>query len=210
MIRFIIAKIFGIIGNRFYVPEILDLIKELLWPVTVLISVLIFRQEISKLIGRIKNIKYKGMSIETSPGAEKALSTAPKPSQITEDFRGPKTAVAKLAFLLSNYQYVWSAWATRPEYSHAVRFSEKYSGGKLRFIDQYCSDLNNYEKKFENFLSNDIKSKFVDLKGYLESILPYQNIEEELTSPTFSRPKYLEFFGNLAASLEKPTTEIGG
>ncbi len=197
---------FGSIDYRFYVPEILELIKELLWPITVFLILFIFRIEIKKLIGRIKYIKYKGMSIETSPAATEALDTVPTPSQITEESSGSERVIAELVSLLYNYQYVWSAWTTRPEYSHAVRFSEKYSGGKLRFIDQYFSDLNNYERKFGALLPSDMKSKFDDLKGFLESILQYQNIEEELTSPIFSRPKYLELFGNLATSLRAPTS----
>ena len=59
MIKFLILKIFGSIDYRFYAPEILGVIKESLWPITILLVVLIFRREISKLIGRIKKIKYK-------------------------------------------------------------------------------------------------------------------------------------------------------
>lgn len=62
MIKFLILKLLGPIDYRFYVPEILGLMKELLWPVTLLLVVLIFRREISKLIGRIKNILETALS----------------------------------------------------------------------------------------------------------------------------------------------------
>lgn len=206
MIKLLILKLLGSIDYRFYIPEFLGVLKESLWPITVLLIVLIFRREVSKLIGRIKEIKYKDWSIVTSPDAEEALSSVSDPSKISKDAKGKERAFAELAFLLSNYQYVWSAWTVRPENSHAVRFSEKYSGGKLRYIDQYCADLKNYDRKFGLLLPSEIKSKFEDLKGYLESILPYQNIEEELTSPVFSQPKYLELFGNLAVALKDSTS----
>ncbi len=202
MIKFLLIKFLGPIDYRFYIPEIFGVIKELLWPITVLLIASIFRREISRLIGRIKSIKYKGMSVETVPSAGEALSIPPKPFQLTKGAKEPERAIAELAFLLSKYQFVWSAWTSRPEYSHAVRFSEEYAGGKLRYIDQYCSELKYYDKKFGASLPNDIKSKFDDLRSYLESILPYHNIQEELTSPIFSRPKYLELFGDLAGSLK--------
>lgn len=201
MIKALILKIFGPIDYRYILPQVLGFMKELLWPATILVIAGIFRRDISKLIGRIKSVKYKDISVETVPSAVEALSISQKPLG-TKVTNKTEWAIVELALLLSKYQFVWSAWSSRPEYCHAVRFSEKYAGGNLRYLNEYCTDLKTYDTKFGDVLPRKAKARFVELRSYLESVLPYHNTEEELTSPVFSRPKYLQLFGDLAQSLK--------
>lgn len=63
------------------VGAISDVISSFAWPITLLILVLIFRKEVSRLISRIKNIKYPGGELSTHQEED---PEAPQPTKEAE------------------------------------------------------------------------------------------------------------------------------
>ena len=149
-------------------------------------------------------IKWKSRGEDAAPSLTKLRTKVISPPEeaIAPDER---QAMNDLAFLLFKYQFVWGAWAMGPDYCHAVRFSEKYSGGTLRFIDEFASDLNSFIKDKEDRLPSNVIQKFEDISSYINGVLPYHGEQERLSRPVFSIPQYQTLMRSLAAEIEAAT-----
>ncbi len=93
-----------------------------------------------------------------------------------------------------------------PDYCHAVRFSEKYSGGTTRFIYEFASDLDSFIKNKESSLPSNVIQKLKELSSYINGVLPYHEEQERLSRPVFSIPQYQTLLGSLATEIEVATS----
>lgn len=210
MIKEFVLKWIGDISYAQYLSMILELIGKCLWPFTITVFVFLFRKDISRLIDRIRSVEQGDKRVVFDPpGGEASERELIEIASSSKDTEG-RNLMVDIANLLHKYQYVWSAWTTRQEFSHAVRFSERYSGGQLRYIDGYVRDLDEFQEKYLVSIPQGIKNPFDGLLNYLKDVSSYHDSEEKLSAPAFSVPKYLELFGDLIKAVkEQPSGSIG-
>jgi hypothetical protein len=202
MIKEFMLKWIGDISYDQYLSLIVDLLGKSVWPLTVVVFLILFRKNISGLIARIRSVEQGDKKLVFDPpGGETSETELNKmaSSRQTDSNR----IIADLAFLVYKYQYVWSAWTTRQEFSHAVRFSESYSGGRLRYIDEYVHDLDEFQQKYSTVIPENIKTPLDKLLSYLKEVRVYHDTNEKLSAPAFSAPKYLALFGDLIKATGK-------
>ncbi len=208
MLKAFLLKWIGSISYGKYFSEILAFIGNLKWVITVVVLVILFRQEIAKLIRedlpvllqRITAIKKGNFSVELKTAE---MSTDKKMLIL---FGAPQgiEAFVKLAQILSKYQFYWSAWNTTPEFSHAVRFSDRYSGSQVRFIDEYVKELDEFVKEYRDKYPQGVEESLKNLMVYLKEVYRYQVDKEQLSAPVFSVLKYSE----LIRSVDNAMTSI--
>lgn len=214
MIEQILKWLIGQIDYRFYIPLIIDFLKSLIWPFTIILLFFIFRKQIPHMLEKLESLEVFGTKIKWNSRGEDA---APSLTKLRTKIVTPhekdialveRQAINDLIFLLSNYQFVWGAWAMGPEYCHAVRFSEKYSGGTLHFIDEYARELNSFIKDKGDKIPENISIKLEELSSYINGVLPYHEEQERLSRPVFSIPQYMSLLRTLASGLEVPILEV--
>jgi len=208
MIERFLKKLIGEVDYSIYIPEIVDFLEKCIWPLVAIVFIYLFRKEIQKLLGRVKKLKVGDNEMELEPphGTTPMLDRIvkePRPKREEDAKSRYQLAIVNLALLLGKYLYVWCAWDKRKEFSHAVRFSEEYSGGKLRYIDEYFNDLKKYLIVNDSNLSPDLRKSANELKDYIESILVYHNKYEELHEPVFSLQQYQKLFEDLLKTMGK-------
>ena len=197
----------GHIDYRFYMPLFIDFLKSLLWPATIICLTIIFRKQISKMIEKLESLEGFGARIKmksrTEDAAPKLTGFRTKDISLPEEttVQDENQVISDLAFLLFKYRFVWSEWAIDPDYCHAVRFSEKYSGGTLRYIDEFVKELNSFIKEKGDKLSAIVGKRVRELSSYINGVLPYHEKNERLSGPVFSAPQYQVLLRSLSAEI---------
>lgn len=199
MIQKLFLWLVGPINYPAYIPSLFELLRATLWPFTILLLCIIFRKGIVVLLKKLESYEGEFGRINFSSGETKGENLAPELGDFAtskKDIPYDKVKsehakmIAELAFVLSKYQYVWSAWITSPGFSHAVRFSEKYSGGEIRYLDHLYKDLSNFELSSVEKMPKQLYEAFQQLKSFVEGVLPFHKQGEELKGPAFSVPRF--------------------
>lgn len=226
MLKKFLIYVIGPINFSAYMPKMFELAEKALWPFVALVVAFLFKREIAFLLQRLQKATVGNNIFEFGRGSEEdrkkieALIENAKRSSVggrgeitalpiepaALEPLSPQMAIAQLAFLLSKYQFVWSAWTTSQDYSHAVRFSDQRAGGEIRYIDKFTRDLYDFARQYREKLPPELGQAFDELKVFISDIVPLQKQGQELSGPYFSVSRYRDILQKLFTLLRATNT----
>lgn len=163
------------------------------WTVAILVVAIIFRKNIAGFIDGMKEIWVKGKigGQEFEGGAKRSLGEnlqeeilRPLQRPALEQAEIAKTAINELLTLFRNYAFV-GLQPPDGRRSSTVIFSEAYSGGTPRFINNLKSDLEKYLQTYSGSLEPKVRAPLEKLAEYVATIASHQIRDELLDSPVF-------------------------
>jgi len=172
---------------HFYASVYVDLIRIAIWPGVVLIVLGTLRRELASLVNRVSRFER----------GEWKAHFAPEPKSHPAD-----TGLRAVTHFLYSYRYVWGRWGRDAETksASAVRFSEKYEYGTLRYLDDCVRDA---KSLFRETLPSHVVQKLSELVGFLDAMQPFHLGGEHLSAEVFHIPTFIALVSSVNDEVER-------
>lgn len=177
----------GEVDFHFYASAYVDLLRTVIWPAVVLVALGTLRRELASLVNRVSQFE----------DGEWKAHFAPEPKSHPTDM-----GLRAVTQFLYNYRYVWGKFGRDADVksASAVRFSEKYEYGSLRYIDDCVRDA---KSLFTETLPTPVVRKVGELVGFLDAIQPFQLGGEHLSAAVFHIPTFITLMASLNDEVER-------